>query len=381
MRIAYVYDRLYPYSKGGVEKRVFDLSRQLTSRGHEVHRYGVKAWSGPTPNGTDAGTMIGIKGTMTDASWRSAGSRLLFAIRLATRLWNRSYDVVDIQSISPLACLSAAVVCRMKRTPTVITWHEAWHESWVDQYGLLGLLGQLVDWIVARIGTTHVAVSEHTAERLASVGVEPAAVLQNGVDTNLFARSRAIDERSGVVFLGRFVPHKNVIMVLDACHTVRGKGREDEFTFIGDGPLADLLLESTSLEANVRILQELDSDAEVAAILGASRLFALPSEREGFGLAALEAMAAKTPVVTVKHPNNALTSLVEDGVNGLVTELDQEAFTEAILGVLENDHLHRELAEGAARTGASHDWSYLISGFESFYASVSSISPVGRTRR
>ncbi|MCC7468360.1 MAG: hypothetical protein IT504_04120 [Burkholderiaceae bacterium] len=40
MRIAYVYDAVYPYILGGVERRVWELSQRLAKRGHEVHTNG-----------------------------------------------------------------------------------------------------------------------------------------------------------------------------------------------------------------------------------------------------------------------------------------------------------------------------------------------------
>ena len=47
MKIAFVYDVVYPYVKGGVEKRIWEMSRRLAARGHEVHIYGMKYWDGP----------------------------------------------------------------------------------------------------------------------------------------------------------------------------------------------------------------------------------------------------------------------------------------------------------------------------------------------
>ena len=39
MKIAYVYDRIYPYLKGGAEKRILEISKRLAERGHEVHLF------------------------------------------------------------------------------------------------------------------------------------------------------------------------------------------------------------------------------------------------------------------------------------------------------------------------------------------------------
>jgi len=46
MKIAFVYDAIYPYVKGGVEKRVEELAVRLSRRGHEIHLFGMKFWDG-----------------------------------------------------------------------------------------------------------------------------------------------------------------------------------------------------------------------------------------------------------------------------------------------------------------------------------------------
>jgi len=46
MRIAFVYDAVYPWVKGGAEKRIYELGKRLASMGHEVHVFGVKWWDG-----------------------------------------------------------------------------------------------------------------------------------------------------------------------------------------------------------------------------------------------------------------------------------------------------------------------------------------------
>ena len=46
MRIAFVYDAVYPWVKGGAEMRIHELGKRLLDRGHEVHIYGIKWWEG-----------------------------------------------------------------------------------------------------------------------------------------------------------------------------------------------------------------------------------------------------------------------------------------------------------------------------------------------
>jgi hypothetical protein len=46
MKIALVYDAVYPWIKGGAEKRIYELGKRLAEKGHNVHVFGIKWWDG-----------------------------------------------------------------------------------------------------------------------------------------------------------------------------------------------------------------------------------------------------------------------------------------------------------------------------------------------
>jgi len=41
MKIAYIYDAVYPWIKGGGEKRIYEIGKRLADKGHEVHWYEI----------------------------------------------------------------------------------------------------------------------------------------------------------------------------------------------------------------------------------------------------------------------------------------------------------------------------------------------------
>ena len=49
MKIAYIYDTVYPWVKGGAEKRIYEISKRFVERGHGVHLFGLK-WKGEKNN-------------------------------------------------------------------------------------------------------------------------------------------------------------------------------------------------------------------------------------------------------------------------------------------------------------------------------------------
>lgn len=83
MRIAFIYDAVYPWIKGGAEKRIYEIGRRLADRGHEVHWFGVKWWECGknlkndglrlllSASGTTVMSVGGIQGSFIDfGRWR-----------------------------------------------------------------------------------------------------------------------------------------------------------------------------------------------------------------------------------------------------------------------------------------------------------------------
>src|SRR5205823_4057296 len=74
----------------------------------------------------------------------------------------------------------------------------------------------------------------------------------------------------------------------------------------------------------------------------------LPSRREGYGLIVVEASSYRTPSVLVRHPDNAATELIEDGINGFVVpDANPRSLADAIV---------RVHTEGGALRTATAEW-------------------------
>ena len=80
MKIAYVYDAVYPWIKGGAEKRIYEISKRLVEKGHEVHWFfckGIKdyiGWKNEEPCGKPQGINIHISTTPAATLWQATGN-------------------------------------------------------------------------------------------------------------------------------------------------------------------------------------------------------------------------------------------------------------------------------------------------------------------
>ena len=116
MKIAYVYDAVYPWIKGGAEKRIHEIAKRLVERGHEVHCYGMKWWDGEKDIAVDGIYLHGI------GNWdnlyvngrRSIKEGLYFGIKTLTGLKGDS-DVIDCQEFPYFSCFSAKMRSLLKK--------------------------------------------------------------------------------------------------------------------------------------------------------------------------------------------------------------------------------------------------------------------------
>ena len=93
-------------------------------------------------------------------------------------------------------------------------------------------------------------------------------------------------------------------------------------------------------------------------------MFAHPSLREGFGLAALEASACGLPTLVVDHPDNASSEFVHPD---LVLPLDPKSFANMLRSLLEDEELWLKQSTYSLESAASHDFGWIVNRLEDTY--------------
>jgi glycosyltransferase involved in cell wall biosynthesis len=372
MKVALVYDLIYPYSKGGVEKRISDLARLLSARGHETHIFGTKLWDGTPDRVVDGVSFHGIcepVDTHGRGGRRSVWQAARFAMVAAGAIARDDFDVVEVQAMTPLTCLAILVRCRFTMMHPVVIWYEVWREYWNEYLGALGYIGRLVEWLVSRLAPVNAAVSRTTGSRLRAWGVNDVSLLPIGIDY-LGIQSVAPDALvSEIIYVGRLARHKNLELLIDAVALLKAEGMTPRVLIVGEGPEREVLerrAESKDLD-NLRFLGRLELDDQVVSLMKSARLFAFPSLREGFGLAPLEAGASGLPVVAVRHPDNATCELIEDGFNGLVTSSDPRDFANALKTLLSDAGIRDAMGQRAKDAAEAYDWTHVVSAVEHLY--------------
>jgi len=370
MRVAFVYDALYPEVKGGVERRLYELGRRLARR-HEVHWYTFGWWGEAEVVERDGITLhsVGKPVNLYSGNVRSLREAITFSWAIIRHELDE-YDVVDCQEFPYLP----AYPLKIKLTASnqfVITWHEYWGEYW-DEYLPLGAgIGKLAETNLLALTDNHVVVSRLTLMRLAEVKRRNFELIPNGID---FKSIRSVEPhpnlRYDAIFIGRLIGHKNVPLLLKAVRLLVREIPSFRVAIIGDGPQRselEALAGTLGVRSNVDFLGFLPSFNTVVSIIKSSRLLAFPSLREGFGITVLEANAAGIPAVTVNSPLNAATDLILEGRNGYTSDPTPEDFAGKLLLAWEDSPKMRHPSISCAR---GYDWDNIAYRLERYYKGV-----------
>ncbi len=372
MKIAIIYDVIYPYVKGGVEKRVWELAVRLSRRGHVVHLYGMKFWEGNDIIYREGVILHGIcpAQKLYSQGRRTIREAISFGIALFFRLREDTYDIIDCQQFPYFSCIATKYSTAFKRTPLVITWHEVWGDYWYTYLGLAGFFGKFIEWWVSRLTPAMVAVSATTAKNLMSLnGQKKVQIIQNGVDLKRMNMILPHNETSDIIFVGRLIKEKNVDLLIRAMGIFSQKNKNYQLLIIGDGPERETIVQlicELSLEPHVRMIGFQDNHDEIIARMKSAKICVLPSTREGFGIAALEALACGIPVITVDHPANAIRDLITEQ-NGCLCTLSAEDLADKIFRILAQ---YKEMKTACIESAKTFDWDRIASDLEDYYQSV-----------
>ena len=369
MRIAYVYDVIHPYVPGGVQRRIWELSRRLVTKGHEVTVFGMKHWEGEDVIYREGVRLWGVctpHDLFVDGR-RSIGEAVYFAQRLLPPLMRERFDVIDAANFPFFPCFSASVHSLTRRSRLILTWHEIWGNYWYEYLGKKGIFGKIVERLTIKLPHDTIAVSPSTKRGLERYGRRDVAVIPSGIDVQMIESAPPSARATDIIFVGRLTREKGIALLINSVHLMREQRRNVSCLVIGEGPDREHLqplVHALDLEANVHFEGRVDSDSEVFSSMKSSKVLALPSLREGLGLVVLEANACGIPVVTIEHPSNAAQDLVTNGKNGYICKPSEEDLAEKLEMVLASgDDWEGRCKESASR----YDWNAIVDSIEQFY--------------
>lgn len=188
-------------------------------------------------------------------------------------------------------------------------------------------------------------------------------------NVNFYRKSFAPDGEKILMHISNFRPVKRVADVVEVFERVR-RFIPAKLLLIGEGPdqtsIRKLICEK-GLGAEVHFLGKQE---DVAEVISMADLMILPSEKESFGLVALEAMACGVPVIAAR--TGGLPEVVLDGMCGYLCDIGEvDAMAQKALHLLRNESLYQEFSRNCMQR-ANHTFCHetITSQYEALYAKL-----------
>ncbi|MHB8155936.1 MAG: 1,4-alpha-glucan branching protein domain-containing protein [Desulfocucumaceae bacterium] len=317
-----------PRSVGGLGRHVYELSRALAGLGIEVHVFTCPARDRP-PYGVDR---KGVHVHRVEGGELNTGNFLewlnrlnLGMIRLAEQsgLSSGYFDLVHAHDW--LVCDAAREIAQKGNLPLIVTIH-------ATEYGrnrgivtdlqrkIHGIEGELV-----ALSNRLICCSEYMARevgRLFGQGQGGIKVIPNGVDIGNITEKHEIGPGTAagapkIAFLGRLVPEKGVQVLIGALPLIKKSHPSVVLAVAGTGPYEEELKKlayNLGVADSVQFIGFVD-DYGRNRLLAEAAVAVFPSIYEPFGIVALEAMAAGTPVVVSE--TGGLSEIITHGIDGI----------------------------------------------------------------
>jgi glycosyltransferase involved in cell wall biosynthesis len=240
------------------------------------------------------------------------------------------------------------------------------HHCHRDQWPVAGRILSRIGWFVeSRLSPAlhrrnqYVTVSLPSVRDLAELGVdsERVAVVRNGLDEappQTLSAARSATPR--VVVLSRLVPHKQIEDALDAVAQLLPTVSDLHLDVVGGGWWQDRLLQHAQrlgIAEAVTFHGHVDDDTK-HAVVQRSWVHLLPSRKEGWALAVVEAAQHRVPTIGYRS-SGGLTDSIVDGVTGLLVDSHAE-LVDRLAQLLSDPVLRDELGAKAAARSREFSW-------------------------
>jgi L-malate glycosyltransferase len=339
MKITFIYDLAYPFSKGGAEKRIYDFANCL-SRHHDVEIVSSKFWIGKNICILNKVRHIGIteKNNLYDKNGkRKVLSSFFFGLKTFIFVLKTDADVLDFEVFPyfPIIFVKIALFFKRKKPKIISNWCECLGKNGWKKYSRnFWFVGLSLEKLAKLNCDSYIAISEFTKKRMEkNLGIDGKKISVIHPCIIDHERIKKINDpkekKYGIVYFGRLISHKHVEKIIELSSRLKEDGIKTKTLIVGNGSEESNLkkmVNDLNFTKDIFFLDFIDDYDKLIGKIKSAKIMVFPSEREGFGIAVLEANACGLPVLVIDYPENAAKTLIEDEKNGFICHDDDQLF-------------------------------------------------------
>jgi glycosyltransferase involved in cell wall biosynthesis len=368
MRIVMTILRFKP-AIGGGEEHVFQLSKRLVDRGHDVIVY--------TSDLETHYPRISYlnRETIRQRYYRGVQVRRFHASSTFKRypslkgyfreLMKENCDLIHAHGFGYFTSDCSALISTVRRIPLVLTTHGFFPVTRPTHPALDSLYVAMSRNWVLKVSKKILSISDSDARQFRRlVAPQKVTVIRNAVDTKFWSEpgsrvTRFCDESGPIIgAVGRVTSAKGFQLLIKATPSILREMPNAKVSIVGKDfgylPELERLTEEIGVSHSVSFLGEL-SDEQLKEFYRVCSLIVVPSLHEAFGIVALEAMASGTPLVA--SDMGGLAEIIKDGTNGLLFKSgDSNALADAVISLLKHPEMAEMIGRNNERDSMKYSW-------------------------
>ena len=296
-------------------------------------------------------------------------------------------DIAHAHYNMPYSDYSALRYVKKNKVPFVVTYHADAQDSggnlirnWAQMIYNRSLLKNVLNGADVIIATSNSYIDE---SKFLGNYRDKIEVIPNGINLEEFDINLSKEEcrdklclphdKKIILFFGNIVSYKGPHILLKAFSKVKTQFKDVKLVFAGRGEMQE---ELTKLAAELGIKSDVLFTGYVDERLKpfyykSADIFCLPSitMAEAFGIVNLEAMTCGIPIISSKL--GGIPDVVTDKETGLLVKPeDEEALTDAIIFLLENEDIARKMGNNGKRKVEEYSWKKIAEKTEKVYESL-----------
>lgn len=366
VKIAFITDRVYPLYTGGYEYLVYALSREL-SKYHDV-----SIFTSLNENYKKIGNVKYYRISATYKYTNSKGTHnykdsVKFVFKLL--LNKKKFISFDIIILNTIPYFYFGRILNKLKVKNISIFHEAWY-TYLNNSNIFFKIIMIHEIkSIVRHSNTIVAVSAATEKSLI-VNYKAKNVYRIPIGINIDDNNNDQPIIYDLIYLGRLSSIKHIEDLILAVKNIKFIFPKISCIIAGVGDQSKYLLNCSKrlgLVNNIRFIGYVDEDDKYP-LLRSCKIFVMPSEREGFSIATLEAMyCGNVPVIANPEYEEIFgtSDFVVNNETGLYYKIgDVNDLTSKILFLLNNNEIYNKLRENAMEMGKRFDWKQIVKLYE-----------------
>ncbi len=374
MKIGIFTDSYLPYTSG-VVRSIQTFTAELTALGHEVYIFA------PSYRNCDHESRVFRFASIPSPTNPDFTLAVPFSLKLKPTIKKLELDLIHVHSPFLLGRVGVRYA-RKLGVPLVFTFHTLY-----DQYvhylpfakTFSRELAQKISRDFCNLCDLVIVPTGIVGDYLRDIGVRtPVNRVPTGIKISdyqevdrmwLQKQYKIKPEDKVLLFVGRLGKEKNINFLMESFKVLENRMGNTVLVIVGGGPEEEELRDKAvklDIEKKVIFTGTLSPENVIKCYASAS-LFVFPSVTETQGIVIAEAKAAGLPVVAIKA--YGVSEMVEDGVDGYLTELNQEQFASKVHMLLINDNLIEEMSRrarhNAERLSSTNCTARLIDSYQS----------------